>query len=53
MRNQNGLQGQGNVAQNTQIRLDFMIRHVRLQIKSVISELMNDLANYKRYLKTL
>lgn len=33
--------------------LCFMIRHVRLQIKSVISGLMNDLANYQRYLKTL
>lgn len=36
-----------------EIGLGFMIRHVRPQIKSVISGLMNDLANYKRYLKTL
>lgn len=35
------------------ICLGFMIRHVRLQIKSVISRLINDLANYQRYLKTL
>lgn len=30
-----------------------MIRHVRRQIKSLISGLMSDLANYQRYLKTL
>ena len=36
-----------------EICLGFMIRHVRLQIKSVISGLINDLANYQRYLKTL
>lgn len=35
------------------ICLDFMIRHVRLQIKSGISGLMNHLVNYQRYLKTL
>lgn len=52
----NGPEGRGNVPQNThtdEICLGFMIRHVRLQIKSVISGLINDLANYQRYLKTL
>lgn len=36
-----------------EIRLVFMIRHVRLKIKSVISRLINDLVNYQRYLKML
>lgn len=54
-RNQNGMEGQGNVPQihTDEICLGLMIRHVRLQIKSVISGLINDLANYQRYLKML
>lgn len=53
--NQNQTEGQRKAPQTRtdEICLGFVIRHVRLQIKSVISRLINDLANYQRYLKML